>query len=439
MRVFIGIAAAIMVHASVPARAESLDSVRARKIVKAFDQHPGDLVEPLTVEQVKIQDGQGRVDVNTKTKFSYFIQTLDPRNPESPILLMPMATSRYTPTYYQTDEWWDAHKQEIEQAKREGRPAPRQDMDEVAAWLKANKLSTNPLVLEIRPMGIKQTRLQDYLRDFILEHHSRDGYVTLYRGGEKPGEIDGWLKGEKPRGVRYWTPTANYAWRYARKNKRFLDELIDGRAPLFVFKLPVERFVEMTERNWPQLTLGTELTRNAHTAFERGGVFIDHLYQMEYAGQGTLGVEVELRSNRKGAERMVEAFERAITIEDLAKDRIDVLKKANARLKQQYPKRASALDAKTADRVERILAEARLLIAVREKMPREVVEQLLRKLPPTREELAYIDGVHFEALIRERMQKLPRRPTASVDVRSEIDVRFGLTAPSPAACKVAFP
>lgn len=407
--------------------ADDLDEARATKILEAFNSMSSEIVSPLKRDQIHIQNGQGRVDVNPAVKFSYFIQTLAPENPASPILLMPMATSRYTPTYYQTDEWWDAHKAEIEKARREGLPVPKQDMDEVVKWLAANKLSTNPYVIEIASEGhVQRTRLQDYLRDFVLRTYASDGLLTLYRGGEKQGEIDFWQRGERPRGARYWTPTANYAWRYARKNPSFLADLVDGRAPLFVFKVPVPEFIEMTSRRWPRLTLGTELTKHAHSAFDSTGIFKDHLYEMDYLGDGQLGVEIEVRSNRSGADQMARLYQGAVSIETLANDRIDVLRRAEERLTHIYPERAAALASTIRGRMERTLAEARLLIALREKMPREAVTSLLAALPMGQSEIAYIDTVDLNAFVAQRLSSLPSDAAKSLSAE-EIDRRFGLS------------
>jgi hypothetical protein len=403
------------------------DEARAQKIVEAFNSRPADITAPLTRPQVMIYNGQGRVDVNPKVKFSYFIQTPLADDPANKTLLIPMATSRYTPTYYQTDEWWDAHKEEIEKARREGLPMPRQDMDEVATWLKEGKLSTNPNVIEVSLNGepARFIPLQEFLKNHIIENYASDGYVTLYRGGEKPGEVDFWLRGEKPKGARYWTPTANYAWRYARKNKAFLDELLQGRAPLFVFRIPVKDFVAMVDRRWPRLTLGTELTKNAHNAFDSGRVFKDHLYQTEYPGEGRLGVEIEVRSNRAGAEDMVRYFNGPISIEELANDRVRVLKRAAERLKQTYPSRAREFEDGTARRVARTLAEARVLIALREKMPIEAVSELSRQLNSSTAEIANIDSVYFDSYVRGAMAGLPSDPSVRVEL-ARFDAQYGL-------------
>lgn len=400
---------------SSPARAQSNDELRVARIVDAFNAVPNELVKPLTRDQVHLRDGQGRVDVNPDAKFSYFVQTLSPENPASPMLLIPMATSRFTPTYYQTDAWWDAHKAEIEAARQAGTPTPKQDMNEVQIWLEQQKLSTNPPVIEIPGDGRApiRTPLQDYLRAHLLSHYAVDGVLTLYRGGEKPGEIDAWLAGQKPRGARYWTPTAFYAWRYARKNRAFLEDLVNGRAPLFVFKIPVADFQQMTNRRWPRLTLGTELTKNAHNAFDRSGVFMDHLYNSEYLGEGTLGVEIELRSNSSGAQDMTRYFKGAITIEDLANDRIALLRRSASRLEKARPAQADSIARLTESRIERVLAETRLLVALREQQPREIVQTLIAALPNGRiSEIAYIDGVDLTGFAQTRMAALPTAPRA---------------------------
>ena len=260
-------------------QAQSIEQVRTELILKAFNDKPQDLIRPLVATDIELGRIDGRIDVNEKAKFSYFLNIDRMTDINSPMTLIPMATSRYTPTYYQTDEFWEANKEAMAKAKADGTPGPKQDMNEVEAWLKEMKLSTNPDVIFIDPVlnKIERTPLQTFLFDHYKKNYVKDGYITLFRGAEKQGEFQSWSKGEVPRGVRYWTPTANYAWRYARKNTNFIDELVAGEAPLFKFKIPVAEFEAMVMRTWPRLTLGTELTKSAHRSFDSGKQFTDDL------------------------------------------------------------------------------------------------------------------------------------------------------------------
>jgi hypothetical protein len=358
----------------------NLDQMRAQKIVDALNASATEWTEQIKIENVKIKNGVGRVDVNTKAKFSYYIFTEFPNDPHAKIILIPMATSRYTPTYYQTDEWWDEHKNEIEEARRKGTPAPRQNMDEVEQWLKEIKLSTNPWVFEITE-SIKKTRLQSFLLDYYLRFYSKDGVITLYRGGEKPGELEIWTKGETPRGVRYWTPTAAYAWRYARKNRSYSDDLIDKKVPLFKFEIPEEAFRQMVERRWPRLILGTELTKRVHDQFDSAGEFIDQLKENEpYLGEGRLGLEFEIRSNRAGAQEMAQYFKGPIEIREFLTDRIHLVRLTAERRKKQNPENKSAIQHWAEKRITDLINEAHAIELMQKKGSIDSVRAALAKV-----------------------------------------------------------
>lgn len=407
---------------------EELDEKRAQLILEAFNSDPGELLEPLTRERIRIFSGQGRVDINTKAKYSYFIHTADAADPSSPILLLPLATSRFAPNYYQTDEWWDAHRGEIEEARRSGQRPPKQDMAEVKVWLERNKLSVNPPVLEIDPSTrqTKRTRLRDYVLRILRATYSRDGKVTLYRGAEKEGEAEMLERGEIPRGMRYWTPTADYAWRYARKNPKFLDELVSGRAPLLVFKASMEELEKLTDGRRPRIVPGFELTKNAHSRFEYDHVFQDHLYQMIFPGTGELGVEIELRGTRQGSREMVSKFQHPITIEELALDRIRVLTRARKRIRLQYPERANETELLVEKRIRRLIAEADILIALKNDLPREFVSGLLSELPYGTAEIGYVDSTDFTTFVRSKIDGLPSDGERAQELRKDHANRTGL-------------
>lgn len=393
------------------------DSARAEAVLRALNSFPNEWIEPITLEDIKINGGAGRVDVNKKSKFSYYIHVEEPSNPSSKISLIPMATSRYTPTYYQTDAWWDANQAEIAAAKREGRPAPRQDMNEVAEWLKSMKLSTNPLVFEIEPNGrVISSRLQDYLFNQYKKMFFKDGHVRLYRGGEKITETDDWIAGRRPRGVRYWTPTATYAWRYARKNPNFIRDLIAGRAPLYVFDLTEAAFSDMVNRRWPRLVLGTELTKNAHDSFDRSGRYMDHFSggQYDFMGIGSLGVEFEIRSNSKGADQMVEHFKRSITIEELTSDRVTVLRNTLKRLQKWRPQESANLEQTYNGRIEHATLEGQIMVGIRDKHDKAELHALLERLNERSPEMTYLDGINFKQFAREEIDKIVEARPAEV-------------------------
>lgn len=376
-----------------------MDIARQELIVQAFNQKPEALIAPLTKESVKIKNGVGRVDVNKKAKFSYYIQTENSADPTSKITLIPMATSRFTPTYYQTDEWWDAHKNE--------KPMPKQPMEEVEAFLKEMKLNSNPDVLIIEPVTSKIQRipLQQFLLQIYLTKYAKDGVITLYRGAERVGETEKWEAGDRPSGVRYWTPTANYGWRYARKNLNFVEELVNDKAPLLKFEVPVHEFQSMVDRKWPRLTLGTELTKNAHNSFDYSGQFKDHLAgNADFLGEGQYGVEFEIRSNRAGADDMQRFYKGTISIFELAADRIRVIREATKRLQAQRPHEAEELGKKADERVKTIQTEARILLLVKHKGSIEKINKLRSELGPARE-LTNIDGFSLQNWLDTKLPK----------------------------------
>lgn len=388
--------------------ANDLNKLRTDLIVKAFNSKIQNLVQPIEAANVHLSQEAGRVDINPKTKFSYYVHIARMKDPKSPIVLIPMATSRYTPTYYQTDEWWDAHKEEIEKAKREGRPPPRQDMEEVKAWLSEMKLSTNPDAIVIDPTSSKPdfVPLQKFLIDYYLQNQTKDGYITLYRGAEKTNEIDVWASGTTPKGVRYWTPTANYAWRYARKNRQFLDELIQDRAPLYKFKIPVADFKEMMQAKWPQLTLGVELTKHAHNAFDFKGRFEDHLSNNHpFLGVGRYGVEFEVRSSRSGAKKMASYYSGPISIAELARDRTDLLELTSVRLVTQFPEQANEIKQSVAERIKKVQSEAMILMALKDNYSDEVVNLLLASSSNKPPEMVNIDGIDFSSWVKQALSK----------------------------------
>ncbi len=391
------------------AQAQSIEQTRTDLILKAFNDKPQDLIRPLVATDIELGRMDGRVDVNEKAKFSYFLDIKHMGDVNSRMTLIPMATSRYTPTYYQTDEFWEANKEAMAKAKAEGKPGPKQDMNEVAVWLKEMKLSTNPDVITIDPAlnKVERTPLQNFLFDHYKKYYAKDGYITLFRGAEKQGEFQSWSKGEVPRGVRYWTPTANYAWRYARKNTNFIDELVVGEAPLFKFRIPIADFEAMVIREWPRLTVGTELTKSAHRSFDYGKQFTDDLTNGQaYLGEGRYAVEFELRSNRAGAQDMVKYFKGAVTINDLAQDRISVLKLTAERLIQKTPESRAEIEKSFGIRIQRVQSEEKIISGIINKIPAAELSQLLAAMPKGSAEITNIVGIQFESWAHDKINQI---------------------------------
>lgn len=384
--------------------------LRTNLILKAVNSRPEKIIETLDAADVELGAFDGRVVVNKKAKFTYYVHIDEANNPNSKIILIPMSTSRFTPTYYQTDAWWDAHKTEIDEAKKSGRPMPRQEMNEILTWLEQMKLNTNPDVIIIEPSQDRVNRvpLQDYLLDIYLNTFVENGKVVLYRGAEKPGELDSWLSGQTPKGVRYWTPTANYAWRYARKNSDFLNLLLAQKTPLFRFEVPINDFKQMIQRRWQRLTLGTELTKKSHQIFDSSRYFGDQLYSGQaYLGIGNLGLEFELRSNRFGAQDMVKYFKRPATIADLAEDRIRVIRLAFERLRkhQANPEQEAKLKTQLTTRIEQVRLEQALIEGLLERRSPADIEGLLQQYrPEQRPEIGNIDDVNFRNWVLEKVR-----------------------------------
>jgi hypothetical protein len=386
--------------ASLQVFATDLIQQRKEMILKAFNAKPENLIEPLELSDIELGAYEGRVVVNKKAKFTYYVHVSEATNANSEIVLIPMSTSRYTPTYYQTDEWWDAHKAEMDAAKREGRPMPKQDMNEVATWLEEMKLTTNPDVIVIsKNKTVSRKPLQEHLSDIYIKKFTVNGKVTLFRGAERENELQSWKNKQTPKGARYWTPTANYAWRYARKNKEFLDLMIKGETPLFKFEIPVAEFKQMVLRSWPRLTLGTELTKNAHNIFDRSLFFGDHLYgSFPFLGIGSIGLEFELRSNKAGADEMVKYFSGPVTVSDLAKDRIQVLESTLARLKDQRPADYETQSRQILERIETVKLEKEIIDSIMTGDPKEKTTALIQKASRVSTfEIANIDGLHFSS------------------------------------------
>ena len=374
-------------------------AVRADELRKAAIQRA---LPEVDAARIMIRNGQGKIDADPEHKLSYFLFTENPRDPASRTVVIPMATSRFDVYNYQTDEWWDAHKAEIEAARRNGTPVPRQDPAEVRAYLRDKGLSTNPDVLSIDPQGGAATRTP--LREFLLQEYMErftgpDGKVALYRGAEKPGELASWERGEFPRGVRYWTPDANYAWRYGRKSPDFIENLLKGDAPVFEYRVPKEEFVRLARGG--HLILGTELTKRVHDRFAMTGKFDDQLNGFDYLGEGKYGLEFEARAARVARQSFARYFTGAVDIDNMADQRIRLIREGTHRLATQRPEEAQALETLARTRIAKVEAERKALKLARDGASLEEREAALAafRAISTPAEITLIDGADLRSAV----------------------------------------
>ena len=367
---------------------KNIDAIRAKKIALAL---PG--VDP---KLIKVTQGQGKVDADPKRKLSYFVFTENPLDPQSKTILIPMATSRFDRYNYMTDEWWDANKDKMAEARAQGIRGPRQDPEEVAAYLEEHDLSVNPDVLVLdnaSPAGandVSKVKLRDFLLNEYLTRYSDAEYVYVYRGAEKPNELETWQNGEFPHGVRYWTPDAQYAWRYGRKNPEFTKLLLENAAPLFKYKIPRQEFIELV--NSGQLVLGTELTKHVHDAFDQSHRFIDQLTNDDYLGDGKYGLELEIRARGRARERFPSFFDGAITIDDLADSRIRQIKVGTQRLMKAHPDEREKFEKSSALRILQVEQERKVLKMIQSGEKKALVLAELKKNPINQPEITNTDG-----------------------------------------------
>ncbi len=341
---------------AVPAAASVTDARLKELVLQAL---PG-----VNSGSVVIRGGQGKIDADPQFKLSYFVFTPDPEAAETVTTLIPMATSRFDATNYNTDAWWDVNKAALEAARRDGTPAPKQDPREVAEYLRSHGLSTNPEVVKIAPESGRITR--EPLQEFLLGEYLREfegRAIPLYRGAERSGEPAQWRAGQAARGARYWTPDANYAWRYARKDPQFLEKLADGESNILKFEIPRDAFVRLVRGG--DLIIGTEMTKRTHDGFAREGRFIDHLSGgADYLGFGRTGLEFEIRGRAGGRTALAQYFRGQITPSELAEARKRQIELAYARLLRQQPARRLALESEREARLARAEAEGRAFAAV---------------------------------------------------------------------------
>lgn len=357
-----------------------------------------ELFPNVPTSQIQIRNGQGRVTVDPVHQFCYFVFTPRPTDPGSKTLLIPMATSRFGPGSYQTQDFWKLNKGRILEAKSKGLPVPREDPAIVSRYLSEHGLSTNPFVYEWTPSGPQNIRLKDFLLDALLSrNHDQD--LILYRGGERAGELHEWKRRAFPRGARYWTPDATYAWRYARKDPKFLDRLVDGEAPLFKFRVSKADLKTWVDQDL--LTFGTEMTAKAHAALERHGQFEDHLFgDRPYLGSIEWGVEIEARLEKPLALKMPDYFAGPITIDEMVVSRSQQLESGYLRQSNQDPGAAAALKAELEAKLHSLKQEQVFLHHIARDEFDEARNVLGRGI--SRRQITNVDGVELESWMEMR-------------------------------------
>jgi hypothetical protein len=329
-----------------------------------------------------VRNGQGRVVIDPANYFSYFVFTANPTESNPTTVLIPMATSRFS-----GELPLDGSKQSITR----------------------QVLSNNPPVFFLGQMPPKSTPLQTFLLEALQSRDPTDAYHSFYRGAEKPDELTHWKKGKTPKGVRYLTPDATYAWRYARKNPRFLDLLVDGEAPLFGFRIPKAEFAEAVRRG--EVVLGTEMTARAHGVLESRGRFEDHLLpDAPYLGSPEWGVEIEVHTLHSAAQKLPKTYVGPITIDQLVASRTKQLQAGYSRLLQQTPQLAHTLETELHSKLDSLRAEAELMHAVAEGRF-EKAEDLLKSGIRHRQ-ITQIDGVDLSAWINDRRNTAQTRARA---------------------------
>lgn len=244
-----------------------------------------------------IKDGQGRVQVDAEAHFSYAIFTPDPKDPASPTYFFPLSNVR-GPNF-------------------------------------------NPPVFTVKPSGIETEPVKDFL---LRAYREPGGDIVLYRGAERGDERAQWEAGDIAKGSIYYTPSATYAWRYARKAPgNFSTLLQQGEAPLFRFEVPGPEFERRVRSG--DFTLGLELPRSAHQQFENSGVFRDVLTGgFYYLGDPRWGVELEIHSTRPGRWLLRDHYQGSITAAELGDYTLEQLQAASQRLVRQYPNATDTQD-----------------------------------------------------------------------------------------------
>ncbi|MBT3585492.1 MAG: hypothetical protein HN509_11345 [Halobacteriovoraceae bacterium] len=149
-----------------------------------------------------------------------------------------------------------------------------------------------------------------------------------------------------------------------------------------------------------QLILGTELPRSAHRYFDNGGVFKDSITGNYYLGEGKLGLELEIRGRQSSRNQFVKYFDGAVTVEDMARDRLRIINLGYERLMKQYPAHAESLQSEMTRRSAKVTAEEELLVAARNGASMEEIDKLLSNLPAGAEEITSTDKQQLNTAVR---------------------------------------
>ncbi len=387
---------------------------------------------------IEVHNGQGRVTVHQGHKYSYYVHTPDPKNPTSPTYLIPMATVRYAPGSYSTPEWWEANRAALEEARRLRKPGPQQDPAIVTKYLAEQKLSQNPDVIQIFTNGKSHAKipLSDFLLEEYIKHHSKDGKVTLYRGAEEAQETNKWAQKQAPGSARYYTPDANYAYRYARKNSNYSQAVANNQSMIVELQIPEAKFREMVKNK--QLTLGTEMTASAHRNFNPQQGFQDNLTNGPYLGNERWGVEFEVLSTRNNIPELQQHYTREVPHSEVLMKRIAAAKVSFDRLEKQQPQDKSIIDRQRANYTQVLAKELNLSAplalkqALEKKQLQHIEELLLHSAvsESTKQSFIQQNKAALQVLLNEELDRVAKIPIndryAGSNIHGEItDSDFG--------------
>jgi len=197
--------------------------------------------------------------------------------------------------------------------------------------------------------------LAEFLLKEIFRKHAREGMLDLYRGAERDDERQDWERGFAARGARYWTPSIDYAWRYARRQKTFLADTANNQSPILHFRISLQDLERQVRSG--KLILGAELPAHVHKLLESGRGFIDHLTGNRlYLGFPEWGMEIEIHSGRERS-LFVNGYKRPVTWTEMVKSRENQIQLGYERAVHQWPDRQKALESERDARLKQIAEE----------------------------------------------------------------------------------
>lgn len=267
---------------------------------------------PNQVRRFIYDDGQGRIDLQGG---SFYVFTPSGEIDSSITYLIPLATSR------------------------------------------SDQAAKPPIVYKIagRPANFSSEPLSEFLLREIFRKRAKNGMLDLYRGAEREDERESWTQGVPAPGARYWTPTIDYAWRYARKQAHFLSQTIAGKSPILHFQVAVDEFERQVRQG--RLILGAELPARIHKRLESGQGFTDHLAAGDlYLGYPDWGMEVEILSGRERS-LFTRGFKGSITWAEMVASRKQQIQVAYERAYHQWPLRRNRLQIERDRRLNQVAAE----------------------------------------------------------------------------------